>query len=97
MPRHTTVQAVLLKSTCTVLKELMHNWSRIHYRLKPKSTSTNDQLVAQSVCIDVRLVLCPRKNSGTVSLHFGYVPEFRGPSRQSAMSPKKIWKRGTAS
>jgi len=28
------------------------------------------------------------KNSGTVSLHFGYVLKFRGPSRQSAMSRK---------
>jgi len=37
-----------------------------------------------------RLVLCLRKNSVTVSLHFGYVPEFQGPSRQSAMSPKKF-------
>ena len=34
------------------------------------------------------LVLCPRKKSGTVSLHFGYVPEFRGPYSSRLCPPK---------
>jgi len=40
-------------------------------------------------------MLCPRKNSGTVSLRFGYVPEFWG---LSAISPKKFgdWDRKLA-
>jgi len=34
--------------------------------------------------------LCPRKNLGTINLHFDYVPENQGHSRLPKPSPKKL-------